>query len=94
MSKNRAAVEPVMRDNILVQARVVAKVRKIKLNSLSTECHGDPPFLHKLSRRACSFTVRKYDAIMLYFDKWFADNPDVKRPAIRDPFPEPVSKPA
>ena len=61
--------EPLMRDTILAAAKANAKVRRVKLRTVSRECHGDSPFLDKLSRRRCSFTARKFDEVMA----WFAD---------------------
>lgn len=94
MAKKRKAIEPVLRENILRLADACQKVRGIRSSSLSGEFHGDPKFLEKLKAGECSFTARKYDTAMLWFDAWFAKNPDVKRPEITEPFPQPEKVPA
>lgn len=101
MAKISKAVEPVLRDNILRLAdacqaawKVGPKSKRIRSSSLSGEFHGDPKFLDKLRGGKCSFTARKYDTAIAWFDEWFASNPDVTKPAITEPFPKPGKLPA
>ncbi len=82
----RLPIDPILRDNILTLALVCAEVRQVKLSTLSGECHGDPKCLEKLKAGEGSITGRKYDSTMLWLDQWFADNPEVAKPPIKEPF--------
>ena len=85
--KSRVLIEPILRTNILRMADACVAVRKVQLTTLSGEVHGDPQWLPKLKAGKGALPAGKYDKAMLWFDQWFAKNPQVSRPAIKEPFP-------
>lgn len=92
MRKPPIFLEPILRDNLLKLATVCARIRQIKLNTLSGEAHGDPKFFDKLMAGQCSFTIRKYDSTIRWFDEnWPAETP---KPAITELFPKRDKAPA
>lgn len=76
-------LEPILRANLLEQARAYAALRKSSLRTVSRQMHGDPPFFDNLASGSCSFTARKYDEVMAKFDE--ADWTGVLRPVPKNP---------
>jgi hypothetical protein len=60
--------EPFMRDAMLAAARAWAKAHRAKLATASWKAHGDSPFFGRLANGSGSFTVRKFDEVMAWFD--------------------------
>jgi hypothetical protein len=75
-----AELEPILRENLLVLARAFAKARDVKLITVGRLAHGDPPFFERLEKLEGSFTVRKYDEVVSWFDKNWPE--DAERPSI------------
>jgi hypothetical protein len=74
--------EPFMRDTMLTAARAWAKVHRAKLATASWKAFGDSSFFGRLAVGSGSFTVRKYDEVMAWFEdpkNWKTGNvpPDV-----------------
>lgn len=74
-------------NNLLKLGRAFAKSRKppYKLTTVSTMIHGDPQLLPRLADGKGSITVRKYDAVMAYFDRKWPEG--VPRPEIQPLMP-------
>lgn len=76
-------IAPVLRDNLLGTAEAFAEARGSTLDTVSRQAHGDPPFFAKLKAGTCSFTARKYDECMAFFDANWPEG--VARPPLTDP---------
>lgn len=89
-------IEPILRDNLLLLARAYAQARDVKMVTISTLAYGEAPFFDMLIEqerleseapdaervgRKGSFTVRKYDEVVAWFDtNW---PPGIEKPKLR-----------
>lgn len=84
----RLKFAPVLADNLMklvthYMAARAPRISKVSLRSVSRQAHGDPPFFEKLMAGECSFTIRKYDEMIDWFDTNWPTN--TKRPKLVDP---------
>ena len=57
-----------MREAMLKAARAWARAHRAKLSTASWKAYGDAVFFPRLTRSSGSFTVKKYDDVMAWFD--------------------------
>lgn len=77
-------IEPILRENLLVQALAYSAATGTTLGRLSRICHGDPPFFERLIREEGTISARKYDEVMSWFDGNWPEK--TARPKIRKVF--------
>ena len=83
-------IEPALRQNMIVLARAYAEAKGVKLGTVSAYAHGDTPFFDGLIAQAkgkgpgrMSFTIRKYDQVMAWFDANWPDG--LEKPFVWQP---------
>ena len=85
------AITPICRENVVSLASAYAAAQNVKISTVSRMCHSDPKFLEDFAKGAISVTLRKYDAIMEWFDTNWPAN--VEKPPVQSPFEAAPSQP-
>jgi hypothetical protein len=62
-------LEPVLRRNLLKMARAYCRARGIAPSTASRMAHGSGTFFKDISAGKVTFTCRKYDEIMCWFER-------------------------
>lgn len=67
-------MQNVLRSNLLNCASAFAEARRIKLSTLGRLAANDGPFFHRLRDTSKTFTAKKYDEVVAWFDvNWPAE---------------------
>lgn len=61
-------MEKSLRANLLAAAGAYARHTGKSLQTIASDAHGDSRFFDKIKKREGSFTVRKYDEVMRWFE--------------------------
>ena len=80
-------IAPILIRNLVVLGRAYAKAKKLKLSTVSDQCHGDGRVLDNLAKGKSGITLAKYDAMMRWFiDRWPEETewPAVRIPTFRE----------